>query len=60
MEIVQGETVFACIICDEGFDFIDEVNKHIADAHEDIHILKLGSSELYHNFFPTNDCFVTG
>ena len=41
IEIVEGETVFACNICDEGFDFIDDVNKHIADAHEDIvnHIL---------------------
>ena len=41
LEIVEGETVFACNICDEGFDFIDEVNKHIADSHEDImnHIL---------------------
>ena len=41
LELVEGETVFACNICDEGFDFIDDVNKHIADAHEDImnHIL---------------------
>ena len=36
IEIVEGETVFACNICDEGFDFIDEVNKQIEDAHEDI------------------------
>ena len=35
LEIVQGETVITYNICDEGFDFIDEVNKHIADAHED-------------------------
>ena len=36
LEIVKGETVFACNICEEGFDFIDEVNIHIADAHADI------------------------
>ena len=32
MEIVEGETGFACNICDEGFDFIDEVNRHISEA----------------------------
>ena len=41
MEILEGKEAFACNICDEGFDFIGVVNKHIADAHEDIlnHIL---------------------
>ena len=34
--IVKVETVFACNICDEGFDLIDEVNNHIADTHEDV------------------------
>ena len=32
LEIVEGEPVFACNICDEGFDEY----KNIADAHEDI------------------------
>ena len=34
--IVQGKTVSACNISVDGLDFIDEVNKQIADAHEDI------------------------
>ena len=38
---MRGKQFFACNICNEIFDFIDEVNKHIADSHEDImnHIL---------------------
>ena len=46
-EIVKGETVFSCNICDEGFYFIDELNKHIVDTHDDImnHILTIGFDE---------------
>ena len=36
MEIVEGETLFTCNNCDEGFDFVCEVNKHILNTHEDI------------------------
>ena len=36
MEIVEGQEVFPWNICDEGFYFIVEVNKHIGDVHEDI------------------------
>ena len=41
IEIVEGGKVYVCNICEEGFDFNVEVNKHIADVHEDIlnHIL---------------------
>ena len=51
MEIVEGQEVFACNICDDGFDFIVEVNKHIADAHEDIlnHILAKVNDESERN-----------
>ena len=51
MEIVEGQEVFACNICDEGFDFIVEVNKHIAEAHEDIlnHILTRVNDEIERN-----------
>ena len=51
MEIVEGQEVFACNICDKRFDFIVEANKHIADAHEDIlnHILTRINDEIERN-----------
>ena len=36
IEFLEGEQVFACNICDEGFDIEDENKKHIAVNHEDI------------------------
>ena len=42
IEIVEIETVYACNICDQGFEGSDEVKKHITKVHHDInnHILK--------------------
>ena len=39
--------VYACNICDEGYDSIKEVNKHISHDHEDIlsHIMKKAMNE---------------
>ena len=41
IEIVDNETVYACNICDQGFEESDEVKKHITQVHQDIinHIL---------------------
>ena len=36
MEILAGEEVFACNICDEGFDTDDQVRKHIEILHKEI------------------------
>ena len=47
IEIVEGNMVYACNVCDEGYDSIEEVNNHIAHMHEDIvsHIIKKAISE---------------
>ena len=34
--IVENETVYACNICDQGFEGSDEVKKHITEVHHDI------------------------
>ena len=41
IEIVDNETVYACNICDQGFEGSDEVKKNITEVHHDImnHIL---------------------
>ena len=36
LEIVEDEQVFACNICNEGFDKHDEIKKHIEENHKDI------------------------
>ena len=36
MEIVENETVYACNICDQGFETSEEVKKHIKETHQDI------------------------
>ena len=36
IEIVENETVYACNICDQGFEGSDEVKKHITEVHHDI------------------------
>ena len=47
IELVEGNMVYACNICDEGYDSIEEVNNHIAHMHGDIvsHIIKKAISE---------------
>ena len=34
--MLEGEQVFACNVCNEGFDIEDNVRKHITSDHTDI------------------------
>ena len=36
MEILGSEEVYACNVCNEGFDTADEVKKHIEINHNDV------------------------
>ena len=36
IEVLNGEQVYACNICDEGFDTEDELKKHISVDHKDV------------------------
>ena len=36
IEIVEGETVYVCNICNEGLDNENEITKHIRDNHESL------------------------
>ena len=51
IEVIEGETVFMCNICNEGLDNEMEITKHIKDNHE---ILlsdnSYTDSELYEGF----------
>ena len=38
LEILDGEQVYACNVCDQGFDIEDEIKKHIVDNHKEIMI----------------------
>ena len=35
MELLEGEEIYACSICNEGYDTIDEVKKHISSDHKE-------------------------
>ena len=35
MEVLEGEEVYACNICNEGFNTIDKLKKHISSDHKD-------------------------
>ena len=39
IEIVDGETVYACIICDEGLDSVEEVRNHVKDEHREVVVM---------------------
>ena len=51
IEVIEGETVFVCNICNEGLDNEMEITKHIKNNHE---ILlsddSYTDSELYEGF----------
>ena len=51
IKIVEGEMFYACNICDEGYDSIEEVNRHIEHAHKDLlsHILKKATREIVYD-----------
>ena len=36
LEVLEGKEIYACNICNEGFDKNDEVKNHIETAHNDI------------------------
>ena len=36
MEIFEGETIFACNVCNEGFEDSDSVKIHISDRHKEV------------------------
>ena len=41
MEFVEGEQVYACNVCNEGFDKSDEIKTHIEKEHKDI-LIQIG------------------
>jgi hypothetical protein len=36
LEIFDGEQVYACNVCDQGFDTEGEIRDHILEDHKDI------------------------
>ena len=36
MEMVEGEQLYACNVCDEGFEKSDQIRKHIESNHKEI------------------------
>jgi hypothetical protein len=49
-EFVDCEPVFACNICDEGFDSETEIKEHINDKHESLMSEDLNDTDLYEGF----------
>ena len=49
IEIFNGEQVFACNICDEGFDNDDEIRKHISNNHKET-VRILSSEQEYETY----------
>ena len=48
MNIVEGETVFVCNICNKGLDNEQEITKYIEENHESLmHDVRLNDSALY-------------
>ena len=36
LEVLDGEDIYACNVCDQGFDRENEIKKHILECHEEI------------------------
>ena len=36
IEIIEFETVYACNICNEGFENIESIRRHVSDKHEEV------------------------
>ena len=36
IEIMDSKTVYACNICDEGFEHMKEIEEHVVISHKDI------------------------
>jgi hypothetical protein len=45
VKIIDGETLFACNICNEGVDYEHSIKWHIYDKHEDLTLDILNSDE---------------
>ena len=45
VKIIDGETLFACNICNEGVDIEHSIKWHIYDKHEDLTLDILNSDE---------------
>ena len=40
LKVVDSEQIYACNVCDQGFDGVDKIMKRIVDDHKDI-IIKI-------------------
>ena len=36
LEVLNGEQIFACNVCDQGFDKEDAIKKHVVEDHREI------------------------
>ena len=36
LEVLDGEQIYACTVCDQGFDRKDKITKHIVEDHKEI------------------------
>ena len=36
LEVLDGDQIYACNVCDQGFDIENEIKKHIIDNHKEI------------------------
>ena len=51
LEYVDGEPLFVCNVCDEGFDSEAEITQHIGEKHESLmNDDSLKDSDLYKGF----------
>ena len=50
IEFVDGEPVFVCNICNEGFKNEADITKHINDKHESLMSDDLNDTDLYEGF----------
>ena len=51
LEYVDGEPLFVCNVCDEGFDSEAEITQHIEEKHESLmNDVSFDDSDLYKGF----------
>ena len=50
IEFVDGEPVFVCNICNEGFDSEAEITDHISEKHKSPMSDNLNDTDLYEGF----------
>ena len=48
---MDGKKVYACNICDEGLDSVEEVRNHVRDTHREVvsHIISDGKIDEFKN-----------